>query len=199
MAAQIIFWVFSVLAVVSAVACVSLNDPVESVLSLVLTFFSMAGLWLMLQAEFLSLILLLVYVGAVMTLFLFVVMMISSHLPKEKRTTVRYLPAGILILILFFTLLITWINQHFSSISVSNAPAVTGNNIAQLGLSLFVDYVYSFEIAGLILLAAIVAAICLTHENSVLRRKSQSIDEQVKTTREQAVRLVHFPKKEEKR
>lgn len=196
MVVQIVFWVFASLAVVSALACVSLRDPVQSVLSLVVTFFAMAGLWLLLQAEFLSLILLLVYVGAVMTLFLFVVMMLSSHIPKEKRTAVRYFPAGILILGLFFILLILWMNQHFSTISLSDVTQLSGNNIAELGMSLFTEYAYSFEIAGLILLAAIVAAICLTHEEGTLKRKGQKIDEQVKTTREQAVRLVHFPKKD---
>lgn len=195
---QIIFWLFASLAVLSALACISLRHPVHSVLSLVVTFFSMAGLWLMLQAEFLSLILLLVYVGAVMTLFLFVVMMLSSHIAHEKKFFVRYLPFGIFGLTVLFIILMMIMNQHFENILPAEKPAFFQNNIAELGMSLFTHYVYSFEIAGILLLAAIVAAISLTHDGKVPRRKSQKINEQLNMSRDQAVRLVVFPKEENK-
>src|SRR5580704_16042046 len=104
---HIIFYIFAAIAVGSAISVIAVQNPVRSVLSLVVTFFAMAGIWMLLRAEFLSLILVLVYVGAVMTLFLFVVMMLNIDKEDKKRGFVRYLPLGALLIILVTALTIT--------------------------------------------------------------------------------------------
>src|SRR2546421_574942 len=103
---HIIFYIFAAIAIGSAIAVITARNPVRSVLSLVMTFFAMAGIWMICRAEFLSLILLLVYVGAVMTLFLFVVMMLSVEKESKKSGFVRYLPFGLILVLLMIGLII---------------------------------------------------------------------------------------------
>ncbi len=188
---HIAFYVFAVLAVLSAVVVVTVSNPVRSVLALVVTFFAMAGVWMILSAEFLSLVLLLVYVGAVMTLFLFVVMMLNANITSRREGFIRYLPFGILVVLLMVGLMIVAFGSHFSL----PPPALPGpdyNNVTQLGAVLYTDYAYPFELAGVLLLAAIVAAISLAHRTPK-RRKTQNINEQLSVRREDRVRLVKMP------
>lgn len=192
---QIIFYIFSAIAVASAVCVISMRNPVHSVLSLVVTFFAMSGVWMLLRAEFLSLTLLLVYVGAVMTLFLFVVMMLNIDVESKKGGFVRYLPLGLIIVVLLTGLLVIAVGPKYFGISQMPAPAPLAadySNLQALGTLLFTDYVYPFEIAGVILLAAIIAAITLTHRNPK-RRKSQNISAQIAVRPQDRVRLISMP------
>lgn len=192
---HIIFYLFATVAVCSAVAVITTRNPVRSVLSLVVTFFAMSGIWMILRAEFLSLILLLVYVGAVMTLFLFVVMMLSVEKETKRSGFVRYLPFGIMIVLLITGLVIAAVGpQYFGGIVMPPPPNEPADysNISELGTQLYTDYVYPFEIAGVLLLAAIVAAITLTHRGPV-KRKVQHPDAQMAVRPEDRVRLVKMP------
>lgn len=192
---HIIFYLFAAVAVGSAVAVISTRNPVKSVLSLVVTFFAMAGIWMILHAEFLSLILLLVYVGAVMTLFLFVVMMLNIDKESKQGGFVRYLPFGIVIILLMTGLTIAALSPRYFGISEMPIPLpepADYSNIRQLGTVLYTQYAYPFEIAGVILLAAIIAAITLAYRGP-LRRKVQNVRAQVATSPKDSVRLVKMP------
>lgn len=188
-AIQLLFYVFALLAVASAVMVVTAQNPVRSVLSLVATFFAMAGIWMLLQAEFLSLILLLVYVGAVMTLFLFVVMMLAINIASKQATMVRYWPLGLILLLLLMVILVIQLHDYFSLAPLTPISADNNNNLASLGLLFFTNYLYPFEIAGVLLLAAIIAAITLTHRGPV-KRKNQDPGKQVAIQRADRVKLV---------
>lgn len=192
---QVIFYFFAALAVGSAISVITVQNPVRSVLSLVVTFFAMAGIWMLLHAEFLSLVLLLVYVGAVMTLFLFVVMMLNVNREQARASFVRYWPfATILLLVLLGLLLVSAGGAVFNLDAMPAPQAVPENysNIKVLGTALFTQFVYPFEIAGVILLAAIVAAISLTHRVP-LKGRRQNIDAQVSVRPEDRLRLIKMP------
>lgn len=190
---QIIFYVFSVIAVGSGIIVITARNPVRSVLSLVVTFFALACLWMMLQAEFLSLILLLVYVGAVMTLFLFVVMMLNIDQAARREGFVRYLPYGVIVVLLIIGLIMmTFYTQKTGMLHLPVPPAVDSNNIERLGKILYTDYVYPFQIAGVLLLVAIIAAITLTHRPPT-RRKNQRASDQINIKLEDRIRLVSMP------
>jgi len=189
---RVIFYLFATLAVCSAVSVITVRNPVRSVLSLVVTFFAMAAIWMMLRAEFLSLILLLVYVGAVMTLFLFVVMMLNIDKESRKNAYVRYLPIGIVIVVLLVGFTMAAYAPRYFGLAQMPAPLpepADYSNIRGLGMVLFTDYAYPFEIAGVILLAAMIAAITLAHRGPV-RRKVQKPSKQVAVRPEDRVRLI---------
>ncbi len=189
---HIIFYFFSFVAIFSAVMVIVSRNPVRGVLFLVSAFFSMAGVWMILNAEFLALILVLVYVGAVMTLFLFVVMMLNIDLVSLRKSFVRYAPLAALIVLLVVGLTVMVIGPERQGLTEMPAPApksIEYSNIADLGAVLYTQYAYPFEIAAVILLAAIIAAIALTHRVAV-KRKSQNISEQINVKRDERVRLV---------
>lgn len=189
---QLLFYAFATVAIFSGLMVVLANNPVRSVLFLVLTFFATAGIWILLHAEFLALILVLVYVGAVMTLFLFVVMMLSIHLESSREGFVRYLPfAGILIALVLAIIIMAIGPEHFG---LENMPSpglkpADYNNLTELGSVLYTDYVYPFEIAAVILLTAIIAAISLAHRRPK-GRKSQNISNQVAVRPEDRLRIL---------
>ena len=192
---QVIFYGFAAMAVVSALVVITARNPVRSVLSLVVTFFAMAGIWMLLRAEFLSLILLLVYVGAVMTLFLFVVMMLSITQEAKTSGFIRYLPLGMLVVILLVGFMMAALSPTHFGLMKMPAPALKAadfSNLQQLGMLLFTQYVYPFEIAGVILLAAMIAAITLTYRGPV-HRKVQDPAQQIAVRPEDRVRLVKLP------
>lgn len=196
---QVLFYLFSGIAVFSALMVVASSNPVRSVLFLVLTFVAMSSLWMMLHAEFLALILVLVYVGAVMTLFLFVVMMLQIKLEDIRKHFVRYLPLGALLVLCILGMTVMVIGPSNLGLAVMPIPAEKAadySNTADLGSVLYTDYAYPFEIAAVLLLTAIVAAISLTHRKSE-GRKSQNIERQVAVRREDRVRLIKM--KSEKR
>lgn len=189
---QFIFYVFAAVACVSAVAVITVRNPVHSVLSLVMTFFAMAGIWMTLRAEFLALILLLVYVGAVMTLFLFVVMMLNIDVENKRGGFVRYLPFGIIVVLLMTGLMVVTVGPQYFGLTQMPAPQAEPanySNIQYLGSLLYTDYAYPFEIAGVILLAAIIAAITLAHRGPH-KRKVQHPSDQVSVNPKDRVRLI---------
>jgi NADH-quinone oxidoreductase subunit J len=209
---EAIFFLFSGLAVLSSLMVITQHNPVKSVLFLVFTFFSMSVLWLLAEAEFLSLILVLVYVGAVMTLFLFVVMMLNIDTEIRKPHFNRYLPFGLVSVALLVGLLLVALPSRFKTnaiettnalvsaeqVSVAPSPSEStamDSNTAQLGLALFTDYVYPFEVAAVILLVAIVSAITLTHRT---RRsaKRQSVLQQLLVQKSDRLTIVKVANKE---
>lgn len=203
---QIIFYVFAGLALVSALMAITQNNPVRCVLFLVLTFFSCAVLWILVAAEFLALILVLVYVGAVMTLFLFVVMMLDIDTESIKAHLIRYLPFGLILVALLTGLLLVavpekWHNNsveqsviarqavEMNSVTKVQGQAKSMSNTEEIGMAIFTDYVFAFELAAVLLLVAIVSAITLAHRG-VVRSKRQDILKQLMTRREDRVTLV---------
>lgn len=192
---QVVFYFFATLAIAGAISVITVQNPVRSVLSLVLTFFATAGLWMLLHAEFLSLVLLLVYVGAVMTLFLFVVMMLDVDREQKAAGFVRYWPFLVILLVVMIGLLLVNVGGDVFGLDDMPAPPTLPDNysnIQALGSSLFTQFVYPFEIAGVILLAAIVAAISLTHRTP-LKGRRQNIDAQVSVRPEDRLRLIKMP------
>jgi NADH-quinone oxidoreductase subunit J len=188
---RIIFYVFSAIAVGSAISVITARNPVRSVLSLVLTFFAMAGVWMILRAEFLSLILLLVYVGAVMTLFLFVLMMLNIDKEKKIGGFVHYLPLGMIVVVLLTGFIIAALGPEYFGLTQMPAPAPEPenySNIQHLGAVLYTDYAYPFEIAGVLLLTAIIAAITLTHRRP--RRKVQNPEVQISVEPNDRLRMI---------
>ncbi len=170
---QLIFYAFSTVAVLSALMVVISNNPVRGALFLVLTFFAMSGIWLLLQAEFLALILVLVYVGAVMTLFLFVVMMLRINVTGILEGFVRYLPIALLAIIVVSGISIMVIGPARFGLASVPAPGLKPddfNNLKELGMVLYTDYVFPFEISAVLLLAAIIAAISLSHRKPKNRK-----------------------------
>ena len=189
---QILFYAVSAVLLVAAVGVITARNPVHGVLFLVLAFFNSAVLWLLIEAEFLAIVLVLVYVGAVMVLFLFVVMMLDINVEKMRSGFTRYAPLGIVVVAIMAAELgqVIWLRASGRNLSIvgSQQPA-DYNNTAELGRVLYTEYVYAFELAAVILLVAIVAAITLT-----MRRrpglKQQDITQQVSVKREDRVRLV---------
>ncbi len=188
----ILFWCFSLLMLGSALMVVVSQHPVKSVLFLVLTFFAATGLWLLLTAEFLALVLILVYVGAVMTLFLFVVMTIQVDFNTLKQPFLRYyVPMGLVMAALLGGLLFYAIEPTHSVIPHMGQmqPVAQIGNTTQLGELLYTQYIFPFEITAVILLVAMIAAISLTLSDPI-RRKQQNVSDQVKARKEDRVRLV---------
>ena len=160
------FWFFSFILTASAVMVIASKNPVHSVLFLILAFFNAAGLFVLLGAEFLAMILVIVYVGAVAVLFLFVVMMLDVDFAELKRGSLQYLPFGGLIgLILVAELVMmgsVWVLKPAAIAAKAQATPAGLTNTAALGRILYTDYVYYFQIAGLVLLVAMIGAIVLT-------------------------------------
>lgn len=191
---HIIFYIFAAIAVGSAVNVVTAPNPMRSVLSLVVTFFAMACIWMLLHAEFLSIILILVYVGAVMTLFLFVIMLLNIRKESDQSGFVRYLPVGIVVALLVTGILLIVSGSPLFDATHMPAPVVSDadyNNLAHLGDALYTTYVYPFEIAGVLLLAAIIAAITLAYRGP-RKRKVQSAAKQIDIDPASRVRLVNL-------
>ncbi|MGO4259256.1 NADH-quinone oxidoreductase subunit J [Lysobacter sp. TAB13] len=187
--AQIAFFVFAAAATLSAVAVISVKNPVHAALSLVLTFFSVACVWIIAGAEFLGVALILVYVGAVMVLFLFVVMMLDIDVAPLREGYVRYLPVGLLVAIVMLVEMLTLIGVKASVVSPLTADASGGSNTKWLATALFTDFLLPFEIAAVILTVAVIAAVMLT-----LRRrpgaKHQNPGEQSRVRASDRVRLI---------
>lgn len=185
---QMLFYFFSTLSVFSGAMVVGSSNPVRSALFLVLAFFSTAVLWILLHAEFLALVLVLVYVGAVMTLFLFVVMMLSVQRITLREGLVRYWFVGVILVLLTVGIIYSTITpDRFALIQLP----VEGNisNTVSLGNVLYTRYAYPFEVAGALLLTAIVAAIVLTHRPGH-QRKNQKTSQQIAVRAKDRLRIV---------
>src|SRR5687768_13215564 len=161
---DIIFYFFSAVLVASAIGVITARNPVHSALLLVLAFFTSAGLWLLLEAEFLAITLVLVYVGAVMVLFLFVVMMLDINLDKLREGFWGNMPLAILVFAVVAGEMVLLLVRSFGGESVASpgAPPAGFSNTKALGQVLYTEYVFAFELAAIILLVAIVAAIAIT-------------------------------------
>src|SRR5690349_10622190 len=166
MLAALAFYFFAAILIASAVMVIAARNPVHSVLFLILAFFNAAGLFVLLGAEFLAMILVVVYVGAVAVLFLFVVMMLDIDFAELKRGALQYLPFGVLIgLVLVAELVLAgsaWVLKPAAKNALASATPPGVTNTAALGHILYTDYVYYFQIAGLVLLVAMIGAIVLT-------------------------------------
>lgn len=189
----IVFYVFAAITVIAAMGVITSRNPVHAALYLVLAFCSAAGIWMLLEAEFLAIVLVLVYVGAVMVLFLFVVMMLDVNLVRLREGFWRWFPFGALLagLMVFEMIWVLGARQTSDTVGAIAHPA-NYSNTKELGRLIYTDYVYPFEIAAVILLVAMVAAIALT-----LRRrtgvKSQNIAEQLKANKADRLRVVSMP------
>jgi len=187
-----IFYFFAAILVFAGLRVITARNPVHAALFLVLAFFTAAGLWMLLEAEFLAITLVLVYVGAVMVLFLFVVMMLDINLDKLREGFWDYLPlAGFVSVLLMIEMALILGSRHFG-LEVMATPEphpADYSNTKELGRLLYTDYVYAFELAAVILLVAIVAAIALTLRR---RKDSKYINpaEQVKVKRNDRLRIV---------
>lgn len=192
---QITFWLFSAVMIAAALRVITARNPVHSVLFLVLAFFTAAALWILLEAEFLGIVLIVVYVGAVMVLFLFVVMMIDVNLAPLREGFVRYLPLGTLVGVIMVAEL--WLilgSRRFDS-EAYQAPARASSgysNTEELGRLLYSDYLYHFELAAVILLVAIIAAIALTMRKRPETTKYQTPGRQVRASKAERLRLVRM-------
>lgn len=187
---EVVFYIFAGLAIASALMVITQNNPVRCVLFLVLTFFASSVLWLLQGAEFLSLILILVYVGAVMTLFLFVVMMLNVDVEIQKNQLWRYAPFGLIIVALLVGLLLIAMPNTFH-LSHENISSVVGSlsNTETIGMVLYTDYIYAFELAAVILLVAIVAAVGLA-QRQLRKTKRQDIKKQIMVDSKDRIELV---------
>ena len=185
---SILFYVFSGVLLAAASWVILAKNPVQAVLSLVLCFFAASVLWMMLQAEFLALVLIFVYVGAVMTLFLFVVMMLNVDIASHRDGFARYLLVGLVVMAILVGLICLAI-WPMASIHLG-AVAEETSNIQSLGVLLFTGYLYPFEVAGVILLVAIVASISLAFHGPKLDTKRQSISAQHAASKSKRLRIV---------
>ena len=192
MIAGLLFYAFAAILLVAALGVITTRNPVHAALFLVLAFVQSAALWLLIEAEFLAIALVLVYVGAVMVLFLFVVMMLDINVEEIREGFTRYLPLGAAVALIVAVEIghVIWFRSQGLAFITTPTPNAAGySNTKALGSVLYTQYVYPFEIASVILLLAIVAAITLT-----MRRRTglkvQDVAKQVAVRREDRVRIV---------
>ena len=188
----IIFFIFSLLLIFTCLKVITSSNPVLSAVNLVFSFFLSAVLWLLLGAEFLSIILILVYVGAVMVLFLFVVMMLDINIAKKSAAYIKYLPLGIGIFLAFNALVIFFFVNTFENIdynAVKNIEIISTSNTENLGYLLFTKYLVEFEIAGLILLLGIISAIILTYKKNP-KNKYQNPTSQISVSKKDRLKVI---------
>ena len=189
-----VFYFLSTILVYASLRVVTLRNPVHAALHLVLAFFSASGVWILLQAEFLAIALVLVYVGAVMVLFLFVVMMLDINLDRLREGFWSYLPLGSIVALLMVAemSLVIWAN-YFDLFDSNVAQTAAGySNVQAVARLLFTEYVYPFVLASVILLVAMVAAVALTLRGKRLS-KSVSPAQQVFVKARDRVRVLQMP------
>jgi NADH-quinone oxidoreductase subunit J len=189
----ILFYFFATVTVLAALRVITARNPLHAVLFLVLAFVSCAGIWLLLEAEFLAIALVLVYVGAVMVLFLFVVMMLDINIERLREGFWRWLPVGLLLAALIGVQMVWVLGAKGTSAGMTAVKhAADYSNTKELGRLIYTDYVYPFELAAVLLLIAMVAAIALTLRK---RRdaKRQNIGKQISVKRADRLRIVSVP------
>jgi NADH-quinone oxidoreductase subunit J len=198
---KILFYLFSAILLFAGFRVITAKNPVHAALYLVLAFFTSAALWLLLEAEFLAITLVLVYVGAVMVLFLFVVMMLDINLAPLREGFARYLPVGALVAAIIATemgLIVGARTYGLDRIARPVAKPADYSNTEALGRVLYTDYVHAFELAAVILLVAIIAAIVLTMRRRP-ETKYQNPSQQVSVRRADRVRMVKMASEERMR
>jgi NADH-quinone oxidoreductase subunit J len=194
---EVLFYAFAAVLVVAAVGVITARNPVHAALFLVFAFFNSAILWLLMEAEFLAIVLVLVYVGAVMVLFLFVVMMLDVNIAQLREGFTRYAPLGVLIAAIVVVEIASVVYvKSLGGVNPEPAPVVAAaenySNTRALGELLYTKYLYAFELAAVVLLVAIVAAISLTmrHRTGL---KVQDIGAQVSVRARDRIRIVKMP------
>ena len=186
------FYAFAAVTVVAALSVITLRNSVHAVLALVLTFFSTACIWMLAEAEFLAIALIVVYVGAVMVLFLFVVMMLDIDQEKLREGFVKFLPVGLIVAVVMLLEMLGLIGvrvMHAQTMGDNPATAAGLSNTAWLGMALYTQYLLPFEIAALILTVGVIAAVALTLRHRTGARK-QHPSEQVAVKASDRVRIV---------
>ena len=192
------FYVFATVTVASAAMVVVSRNPVYSVLFLILAFFNTAALFVLIGAEFIAMILVIVYVGAVAVLFLFVVMMLDINLTELRQGFLKYLPIGIVIgIVLLFELLIGvgvvgGSSETLKALNAQGPQVLAGDNTRAIGRVLYTQYFYLFQVAGLVLLVAMIGAIVLTLRSRPGVRR-QRVSDQLYRSREQVLDVVKVP------
>ncbi|HWU51656.1 MAG TPA: NADH-quinone oxidoreductase subunit J [Tahibacter sp.] len=191
MTQQILFYAFAAVLVASALAVITVKNTVHAALCLVLTFFTAASIWILAEAEFLGLALIVVYVGAVMVLFLFVVMMLDIKQEPMREGFIRFLPVGVVVAVVMLAEMLSLIGvRTLQAVPLPENPAIAaGSNTSWLGKALFTQFLLPFEVAALILTVALIAAVTLT-----LRKRSgarsQKPSQQVQVQRDERLRVV---------
>jgi NADH-quinone oxidoreductase subunit J len=190
-----VFYCFSAILLFAALRVITARNPVHAALFLVLAFVSSAGIWMLLEAEFLAIVLVLVYVGAVMVLFLFVVMMLDINLDRLREGFWRYLPLGAVVAMIMVAEMVIVLGGGYFGLDAMPAPPTVPagySNTKELGRLIYTEYAYPFELAAVLLLVAIVSAIALTMRR---RRDTKYVDPaaQVVVRRQDRVRLVSLP------
>ncbi len=192
----VLFYVFAGVLLAAALGVVFFRNPVHSIMCLVLAFFQSAVLWMLIEAEFLAIVLVLVYVGAVMVLFLFVVMMLDINIETVRRGMPRYAPLAAIIALVMTAELVQVIRLSGAEVASGFAAYPEGyNNTKALGSVLYTEHVYAFEIAAVILLLAIIAAITLTMRKRP-GLKQQNISKQVAVRAKDRLRIVQMDAEE---
>ncbi|MCC8996773.1 MAG: NADH-quinone oxidoreductase subunit J [Nitrosomonas sp.] len=192
---DIIFYLFSAILIASALGVITFRNPVYSALLLVLSFITCAGLWLLLEAEFLAITLVLVYVGAVMVLFLFVVMMLDINLVKLREGFWKWFPfGGLIALVMVIEISMVLMGKYFGLDEMPNPQphAADYSNTKELGRLIYTEYVYAFELAAVLLLIAMVSAIALTLRH---REDKKVLDpgKQISVQKKDRLRIVSMP------
>jgi NADH-quinone oxidoreductase subunit J len=188
----ICFYLFGGIAVIGALRVITVRNSVHAVLSLVLTFFSMACVWLLAEAEFLAIALVVVYVGAVMVLFLFVVMMLDIKQENVREGFARYLPVGIIVALVMLAEMLALIGVRAMHAHTLGPNPAGESNVAWLGKALYTQFLLPFEVAALILTVGVVAAVALTLRQRVGVRH-QTASQQVAVKATDRVRVVKMP------
>ena len=194
---SILFYVFSFFFVTSSLLMITSRNTAIAALFLILTFFSAASLWLLLEAEFLAITLILIYVGAVMVLFMFVIKMLDTDKSTLRAKFTRYLPLGILVSVIVIAQMVLVLNAGQFGLDVVGVPEkndASYSNITAIAEQLYTLYVYPFELAAILLLIAIIAAITLVHRNES-SRKTQNISEQINVQAKDRMRIVSIKPK----
>ncbi|MBF0161348.1 MAG: NADH-quinone oxidoreductase subunit J [Magnetococcales bacterium] len=188
MVADLIFYMFAAVTALAAVGVISSRNQVHSVLFLILTFFSTAALFVLLGAEFLAVLLVMVYMGAVAVLFMFVVMMLDMDVTDVRQQAINHLPMGLAVgLVILVELVVVLSHSHATHTETTAQPV---SNTLAIGRALYTQYLYPFELASLILLVALVGAVVLTLRERRSAPKRQDIGQQLARTRAEAVEYV---------
>lgn len=189
----VVFFFLSAILIVASLRVITSRNPVHAALHLILAFFTCAGIWALLQAEFLAIALILVYVGAVMVLFLFVVMMLDINLDRVRQGFWNYLPLGAVLGILMVMEMGLVLGSKYFQIPAADALVTTGvSNTKSIGALMFSEYVYPFELASIVLLVGMIAAIVLTHRGPK-KTKYTNPSQQVFVKAKDRMRVLQMP------
>ncbi len=186
---SVVFYFFATVLVVASLKVITSRNPVHAALYLVLAFFTAGGIWMLLRAEFLAIALVMVYIGAVMVLFLFVVMMLDINLERIRQGFWSYLPVGATIAVLMVVEMSIVLSDNFQFMPLPAEPEPGFSNTRELGRLLYTDYVYPFELASIVLLVAMIAAVALTLRKRFNVKKLDP-SEQIAVKRDDRIRVV---------